>query len=47
MSCIYKRGDDCFLFFYGIGMPDTCRGEDCPLWEDEYEDEDEDKENEQ
>lgn len=40
MSCIYKRGSDCYLYFDGLGIPDTCIEEDCELWEDEY---DEDK----
>lgn len=37
MSCIYKRGDSCFLYFDGLGIPDTCIEEDCELWEDEDE----------
>lgn len=35
MSCPYKRGDDCFLYFDGLGIPDTCIEEDCELWNEE------------
>lgn len=44
MSCIYKRGQDCFLHFDGLGVPDTCICEHCELWNDEDEEESEDDE---